>query len=980
MKFAKAETKQAFEDRLTVGSIANTFTPGDVYTFNTMYNSTRQACCAIDVRNVTGAYIKIFVLPVTVMPRSLDNINFSVTFTCPYYDPEICERCLLSLCFYQQVAEGDSCRFWSTCLVKGEDTHWYPSIKEYRKGLRGRNQGQENKNFNLLYHSLDMFGSWGDDYGTVTRTREAQLITDEVPNQQYYFLFTCRTPGKANGYTWLKNGSINFLSGDIQNSIGLIKETNQIYANGRYYQAIPQGGSNNQIVAKDSNGEVKWSNFSDLIKLRDIYAYGVQWTKGQQDPTAKRVGNLSYHNTLPIQSKMAGCIAQGGKVIYWLNSDDWRLKRDPEIKTFQCTVTSSSIIINDSSLTQEDAEKNINRWVKIDNTGPFQITEASVANGYTITFDQEAGIGLPSGTTERQVEFGSRLDGYDGTVRVYIPQFYIKSFVEGDSRAVYISERKIDDTWTFQPAMLIDAYRAVRVKSIPSNAGFLSTITDTSYNLVSINNKNSYCRGNRNQSSFDSNLTTNPFYCDLGKGDCAQALATYREQARRFNTEVMSYDQYKNIIWLAIIEFGTFYLTNADVLGPGFAQPQWMIDEYQAALMIPNGYMDSYGNNTATESVTIKSLDGSKSTTANINKYRGIEMFYGDGCTILEGFLNERPVDNITQPYDQTVYIITDPLYYSNSLNNARLHADRIFHPTPYTSGYYSDIYLGETADIIPIPGTGVSVGQGNYINTRWNSDNQASRGETTIGITAGTNPLSISVLGSTSWGYDNWARTVNIYEQGIPDIPYDIWKNTVLWWNIKKQGLTNSEASTGNTIIDLSGHGRSPSGYSGFNWSTTSGVNGDYIQFDGVDDYIWSFPYHQMNAVTMVFKIDVESGSDGTAIVHLPGFAYFFLESNKPGYVSFRLGTEASYGNVGKSFSDIAGISSAYKLYYTDSSIDDLYSVNVTTNVSNSSTTRLYLGHQNTYYKMKFYSLAVFDRILTDEEFYWVYNNMINT
>jgi len=69
--------------------------------------------------------------------------------------------------------------------------------------------------------------------------------------------------------------------------------------------------------------------------------------------------------------------------------------------------------------------------------------------------------------------------------------------------------------------MLIDAYRAVRVKSIPSEMGFLSSIPNATYNLVSINNKSSYCRGARNNSNFDSNLTTNPFYCDLGKGDCA---------------------------------------------------------------------------------------------------------------------------------------------------------------------------------------------------------------------------------------------------------------------------------------------------------------------------------------------------------------------------------------------------------------------------------------------------------------------------
>jgi len=42
----------------------------------------------------------------------------------------------------------------------------------------------------------------------------------------------------------------------------------------------------------------------------------------------------------------------------------------------------------------------------------------------------------------------ARLDGYDGTVRVYCPNFYIKSESEGTKRRVWISEAKIDDTWT----------------------------------------------------------------------------------------------------------------------------------------------------------------------------------------------------------------------------------------------------------------------------------------------------------------------------------------------------------------------------------------------------------------------------------------------------------------------------------------------------------------------------------------------------
>jgi hypothetical protein len=46
------------------------------------------------------------------------------------------------------------------------------------------------------------------------------------------------------------------------------------------------------------------------------------------------------------------------------------------------------------------------------------------------------------------LEVGSRLDGYDGTVRIYCPTFYIKSESIDDIRRVWISTYKIDDTWT----------------------------------------------------------------------------------------------------------------------------------------------------------------------------------------------------------------------------------------------------------------------------------------------------------------------------------------------------------------------------------------------------------------------------------------------------------------------------------------------------------------------------------------------------
>lgn len=64
--------------------------------------------------------------------------------------------------------------------------------------------------------------------------------------------------------------------------------------------------------------------------LINRYAYGIQFTNtavGMTTPT--RVGNLALHKTLPVQSKMRGCIwNQNDGIRYYLDADDWSKKED----------------------------------------------------------------------------------------------------------------------------------------------------------------------------------------------------------------------------------------------------------------------------------------------------------------------------------------------------------------------------------------------------------------------------------------------------------------------------------------------------------------------------------------------------------------------------------------------------------------------------------------------------------------------------
>ena len=46
------------------------------------------------------------------------------------------------------------------------------------------------------------------------------------------------------------------------------------------------------------------------VNVLDIMSYGISWKPNVADPVVTRVGNMSYHKTLPIQNNMRGCIAQ----------------------------------------------------------------------------------------------------------------------------------------------------------------------------------------------------------------------------------------------------------------------------------------------------------------------------------------------------------------------------------------------------------------------------------------------------------------------------------------------------------------------------------------------------------------------------------------------------------------------------------------------------------------------------------------------
>ena len=372
---------------------------------------------------------------------------------------------------------------------------------------------------------------------------------------------------------------------------------------------IPSGGAANQILAWASNGTAKWENLSNIeVSTEDLLAYGVEWDITVSDPVLTRIGNTQLHKTLPIQSGMYGCICQGSVIRYRLSDEDWRFRREPITTQVTLEVNDGVITIKASEFNTKQYEK---QWIII-NDIKIQIDSIATDTGTATLVNNEYTGTLQSG--QFTCELGSVRNGYDGTVKVYVPGFYIKSTSEGNKRRVYLSTSQIDSTYSYQPPVLVDAYKCTILNTVPEDMGYLSTLSVNT--PISVANTNTYCRGGNNNSSFDQYLQSDPRRTQLGKPRTSIARATMRNYASSIGAHLMSYEEYKNIFyWLYVVEYANF--NSQDTYNPslddnGYSQGGlgsgvttmnsnvWNgYNNYYP--LTPCGYLDSVGNNSGIE-------------------------------------------------------------------------------------------------------------------------------------------------------------------------------------------------------------------------------------------------------------------------------------------------------------------------------------------------------------------------------------------
>lgn len=366
------------------------------------------------------------------------------------------------------------------------------------------------------------------------------------------------------------------------------------------------------------------------INANDLLSYGVSWKPNVADPALTRVGNMSYHKTLPIQNNMRGCIAQpknNGQIMYYLDASDWRWReksnaRGHVLKSQTLTLSDNVYtLVNDvfSTLQYE------NQYVKINNVA-CKVTAIDTTNKKATLVPESS---LLDGTYD--VQLGAVLNGYDGEVKVEVPEFWIKSWDTATQREVRISPTKIDDTWERQPRVLLSAYHDTVMQSVPSDMGYLSTLPANS--AISVCNIHDYCRGGSNQSNYDQYLTTDPQRSQLGKGRTSISRGQMRTLARNAGNEILSYLQYKRILyWLYVIEYANFNcqatynsaLLNGEYrqggLGNGLTTMGYWSEYSQCNPICPNGYSNTLGNNTGIKDIECQAFSYQR-TTSNVNGY-----------------------------------------------------------------------------------------------------------------------------------------------------------------------------------------------------------------------------------------------------------------------------------------------------------------------------------------------------------------------
>ena len=109
----------------------------------------------------------------------------------------------------------------------------------------------------------------------------------------------------------------------------ILEKIIEAYQNGKRLQDLPdvQGTNPYNLLVEvlDEDGESKKAALASLLPyMEDECSYGIEFDTTVSAPECTRIGSTDLHKSLPVQSRMKGCLLDdNGKVTEYLNPTDW---------------------------------------------------------------------------------------------------------------------------------------------------------------------------------------------------------------------------------------------------------------------------------------------------------------------------------------------------------------------------------------------------------------------------------------------------------------------------------------------------------------------------------------------------------------------------------------------------------------------------------------------------------------------------------
>lgn len=318
----------------------------------------------------------------------------------------------------------------------------------------------------------------------------------------------------------------------------------------------------------------------------------------------------------------------------WLNISIWRRRKKAESAPADTSYMWYGVTIDESNSSPDLTRIAGANYMTAHATLPVQsqIKGCLLADDGTVNYYLDSTDWSKKATGEASI-----LDGTDGQVMIEMPEFYYK--IEMDASGEGVHNLKISHLaltgFTKVPKRYLSAYEAA--------------LNRTTSVLASVQNITTTYRGGNDNADYDEGVNTL-----LGCPATVVSRANFRTYARNRGAgwDIVSYDDYKWVYWLYVIEYATLHSQkayNADLTVEGYHQgglgtgvttavsAEWSAFN-SSNPFIPCGASNSAANATGIVDCVKTDFGGvGVDRTFSVPRYRGLENIFGHMMAIVDG-------------------------------------------------------------------------------------------------------------------------------------------------------------------------------------------------------------------------------------------------------------------------------------------------------------------------------------------------------